>query len=113
MSFGEVLIISCLVSLQRQVSLTGDNCLLCSYLQVQEKGKSWTKTWVAVCKTEPMVLYLQSNGQVRVNPNAPWGCLLVCHMWAHRGLFMQEVVYEGMLQSARCVLYCPTCMSPV
>ncbi|XP_062315171.1 faciogenital dysplasia isoform X1 [Osmerus eperlanus] len=48
---------------ERQVSLTGDNFLLCSYLQVQEKGKSWTKTWVAVSKTEPLVLYLQSNGQ--------------------------------------------------
>ncbi|XP_061591824.1 faciogenital dysplasia isoform X1 [Cololabis saira] len=48
---------------ERQASLTGENCLLCGYLQVQEKGKSWTKVWVAVTKAEPLVLYLQSNGQ--------------------------------------------------
>ncbi|XP_038128437.1 faciogenital dysplasia isoform X1 [Cyprinodon tularosa] len=48
---------------ERQMSLTGDSCLLCGYLQVQEKGKSWTKMWVAVTKTEPLVLYLQSSGQ--------------------------------------------------
>ncbi|KAM7404946.1 hypothetical protein PAMP_012246 [Pampus punctatissimus] len=48
---------------ERQASLTGDNCLLCSYLQVQEKGKSWTKMWAAVTKAEPLVLYLQSSGQ--------------------------------------------------
>ncbi|KAK5603477.1 hypothetical protein CRENBAI_006483 [Crenichthys baileyi] len=50
---------------EKQLSLTGDSCLLCSYLQVQEKGKSWTKMWVAVTKTEPLVLYLQSSGQVK------------------------------------------------
>lgn len=54
-----------MLSLQRQTSLTGENCLMCGHLQVQEKGKSWTKTWVAVTKAEPLVLYLQSNGQVR------------------------------------------------
>ncbi|XP_035995117.1 faciogenital dysplasia [Fundulus heteroclitus] len=48
---------------ERQISLTADSCLLCGYLQVQEKGKSWTKMWVAVTKTEPLVLYLQSSGQ--------------------------------------------------
>ncbi|XP_071332744.1 faciogenital dysplasia isoform X2 [Trachinotus anak] len=48
---------------ERQTSLTGENCLLCGHLQVQEKGKSWTKMWVAVTKTEPLVLYLQSSGQ--------------------------------------------------
>ncbi|XP_037540644.1 FYVE, RhoGEF and PH domain-containing protein 3 [Nematolebias whitei] len=47
------------------MSLTGDNCLLCGYLQVQEKekGKGWTKMWAAVTKAEPMVLYLQGSGQ--------------------------------------------------
>lgn len=30
---------------------------------MQEKGKSWTKTWVAITKTEPLVLYLQTSGQ--------------------------------------------------
>lgn len=54
------------VSFQRQTSLTGENCLLCGHLQVQEKGKSWAKMWVAVSKAEPLVLYLQSSGQVRV-----------------------------------------------
>uniref|UniRef100_A0A3P9MKT7 FYVE, RhoGEF and PH domain containing 3 n=1 Tax=Oryzias latipes TaxID=8090 RepID=A0A3P9MKT7_ORYLA len=48
---------------ERQPSLTAENCLLSGYLQVQEKGKSWTKMWVAVTKTEPLVLYLQSSAQ--------------------------------------------------
>ncbi|XP_076022473.1 faciogenital dysplasia [Genypterus blacodes] len=48
---------------ERQTSLTGENCLICGYLHLQEKGKSWTKTWAAVTKAEPLVLYLQSNGQ--------------------------------------------------
>ncbi|TKS77789.1 FYVE, RhoGEF and PH domain-containing protein 3 [Collichthys lucidus] len=48
---------------ERQTSLSGENCLLCGHLQVQDKGKSWTKMWVAVTKTEPFVLYLQSSGQ--------------------------------------------------
>ncbi|XP_029362096.1 faciogenital dysplasia [Echeneis naucrates] len=48
---------------ERQTSLTGENCLLCGHLQVQEKGMNWNKTWVAVTKAEPLVLYLQSNGQ--------------------------------------------------
>uniref|UniRef100_A0A8C7ZNZ4 FYVE, RhoGEF and PH domain containing 3 n=1 Tax=Oryzias sinensis TaxID=183150 RepID=A0A8C7ZNZ4_9TELE len=48
---------------ERQPSLTAENCLLSGYLQVQEKGKSWTKMWVAVTKTEPVVLYLQSSAQ--------------------------------------------------
>ncbi|KAK5923929.1 hypothetical protein CgunFtcFv8_000855 [Champsocephalus gunnari] len=48
---------------ERQISLTVDNCLLCGHLQLQEKGKSWSKVWVAVTKAEPLVLYLQSSGQ--------------------------------------------------
>ncbi|XP_029911768.1 faciogenital dysplasia [Myripristis murdjan] len=48
---------------ERQTSLTGENCLLCGHLQLQEKSKSWTKMWVAVTKAEPLVLYLQSSGQ--------------------------------------------------
>uniref|UniRef100_A0A8P4K970 FYVE, RhoGEF and PH domain containing 3 n=1 Tax=Dicentrarchus labrax TaxID=13489 RepID=A0A8P4K970_DICLA len=55
---------------ERQTSLSGDNCLLCGHLQVQEKGKSWTKMWVAVTKAEPLVLYLQSSGQVRDSKGA-------------------------------------------
>nr|XP_040050242.1 faciogenital dysplasia [Gasterosteus aculeatus aculeatus] len=48
---------------ERQTSLTGENCLLCGHLQLQEKGKSWSKMWGAVTKAEPLVLYLQSSGQ--------------------------------------------------
>ncbi|KAM3618280.1 uncharacterized protein V6R79_018530 [Siganus canaliculatus] len=48
---------------ERQTSLSSENCLQCGHLQVQEKGKSWVKMWVAVTKAEPLVLYLQSNGQ--------------------------------------------------
>uniref|UniRef100_A0A669BC66 FYVE, RhoGEF and PH domain-containing protein 3 n=1 Tax=Oreochromis niloticus TaxID=8128 RepID=A0A669BC66_ORENI len=51
---------------RKTVSLTAENCLLCGHLQVQEKGKSWMKMWVAVTKAEPLVLYLQSSGQVGV-----------------------------------------------
>lgn len=47
------------------MSLTAENCLLCGQLHVQEKGKTWTKTWAAVTRTEPLVLYLQSSGQVK------------------------------------------------
>ncbi|CAG11343.1 unnamed protein product [Tetraodon nigroviridis] len=47
----------------RQLSLTTENCLLCGQLHVQEKGKTWTKMWAAVTRTEPLVLYLQSSGQ--------------------------------------------------
>ncbi|XP_036390023.1 faciogenital dysplasia isoform X1 [Megalops cyprinoides] len=48
---------------EKQNSLGTENCLFCSHLQVQEKGKSWTKAWAAVTKTEPLVLYLQMSGQ--------------------------------------------------
>lgn len=47
------------------MSLTAENCLLCGQLHVQEKGKTWTKVWAAVTRTEPLVLYLQSSGQVK------------------------------------------------
>ncbi|XP_030200296.1 faciogenital dysplasia [Gadus morhua] len=48
---------------ERQTSLTGENCLLCGYLQLQDKGKSWSKMWAGVAKAESLVLYLQSSGQ--------------------------------------------------
>lgn len=48
---------------ERQISLTAENCLLCGHLQLQDKGKSWSKVWAAVTKAEPLVLFLQSNGQ--------------------------------------------------
>lgn len=64
--FSPINISLILLFFQRQTSLTGENCVLCGHLQVQEKGKSWTKMWVAVTKAEPLVMYLQSNGQVCV-----------------------------------------------
>ncbi|XP_011600878.1 faciogenital dysplasia [Takifugu rubripes] len=48
---------------ERQMSLTAENCLLCGQLHIQEKGKTWTRMWAAVTRTEPLVLYLQSSGQ--------------------------------------------------
>uniref|UniRef100_A0AAV2M0N1 Uncharacterized protein n=1 Tax=Knipowitschia caucasica TaxID=637954 RepID=A0AAV2M0N1_KNICA len=48
---------------ERQTSLTLENCVLCGQLQLQDKGKSWTKVWAAVTKAEPLVLLLQSSGQ--------------------------------------------------
>lgn len=48
---------------EKQLSLTGDSCVLSSQLLVQEKGKHWTKTWVAIAKAEPLVLYLQTSSQ--------------------------------------------------
>uniref|UniRef100_A0A8C6UAB0 FYVE, RhoGEF and PH domain containing 3 n=1 Tax=Neogobius melanostomus TaxID=47308 RepID=A0A8C6UAB0_9GOBI len=48
---------------ERQISLTAENCILCGHLQLQDKGKSWSKVWAAVTKAEPLVLFLQSNGQ--------------------------------------------------
>ncbi|XP_035238223.1 faciogenital dysplasia isoform X1 [Anguilla anguilla] len=50
-------------AVEKQNSLGTENCLFCSYLHVQEKGRSWAKAWVAVTKTEPLVLYLQTSGQ--------------------------------------------------
>ncbi|XP_053480597.1 faciogenital dysplasia [Ictalurus furcatus] len=48
---------------EKQLSLTDDSCVLCSQLLVQEKGKNWIKTWVAITKAEPLMLYLQTGGQ--------------------------------------------------
>uniref|UniRef100_A0A4W4DYS1 FYVE, RhoGEF and PH domain containing 3 n=1 Tax=Electrophorus electricus TaxID=8005 RepID=A0A4W4DYS1_ELEEL len=49
--------------LQKQLSVMRDSWVLCSHLLVQEKGKSWTKTWAAITKSEPLVLYLHTNSQ--------------------------------------------------
>ncbi|KAK7882196.1 hypothetical protein WMY93_028370 [Mugilogobius chulae] len=48
---------------ERQISLTAENCILCGQMQQQDKGKTWSKVWAAVTKAEPLVLFLQSNGQ--------------------------------------------------
>ncbi|XP_008317601.1 faciogenital dysplasia [Cynoglossus semilaevis] len=50
-------------SAEKQWSLSGQNCLLCGHLLVQEQGKNWAKMWAAVTRAEPSVLYLQSSGQ--------------------------------------------------
>ncbi|XP_046726817.1 faciogenital dysplasia isoform X2 [Silurus meridionalis] len=50
-------------AVEKQLSLTEDSCVLCSQLLVQEKGKSWTKTWVAIPRAEPLMLYLQTVSQ--------------------------------------------------
>ncbi|XP_053360253.1 faciogenital dysplasia [Clarias gariepinus] len=50
-------------AVEKQLSLTDDSCVLCSQLQVQEKGKNWTKTVVAITKAEPLMLYLQTGSQ--------------------------------------------------
>ncbi|XP_026870822.2 faciogenital dysplasia isoform X3 [Electrophorus electricus] len=48
---------------EKQLSVMRDSWVLCSHLLVQEKGKSWTKTWAAITKSEPLVLYLHTNSQ--------------------------------------------------
>ncbi|XP_029011126.1 faciogenital dysplasia isoform X2 [Betta splendens] len=50
-------------ALERPTSLTAENCVQCGHLHLQEKGRSWSKVWVAVTRAEPLVLYLQSSGQ--------------------------------------------------
>ncbi|KAK2840868.1 hypothetical protein Q7C36_012447 [Tachysurus vachellii] len=50
-------------SIEKQLSLADDTYVLCSQLLVQEKGKTWTKTWVAITKAEPLTLYLQTASQ--------------------------------------------------
>ncbi|KAK7878646.1 hypothetical protein WMY93_030482 [Mugilogobius chulae] len=53
----------CYEAASRQISLTAENCILCGQMQQQDKGKTWSKVWAAVTKAEPLVLFLQSNGQ--------------------------------------------------
>ncbi|XP_030641124.1 faciogenital dysplasia [Chanos chanos] len=50
-------------AVEKQPSLSEDGCVMCSYLQVQEKGKTWTKSWVAITKAEPLVLYVSCSVQ--------------------------------------------------
>ncbi|XP_027023084.2 faciogenital dysplasia isoform X2 [Tachysurus fulvidraco] len=51
------------IFVEKQLSLADDIYVLCSYLLVQEKGKTWTKTGVAIKKAEPLTLYLQTTSQ--------------------------------------------------
>ncbi|XP_076859221.1 faciogenital dysplasia isoform X2 [Brachyhypopomus gauderio] len=48
---------------EKQLSTTRDSWVLCSQLLFQEKGKTWIKTWAAITKAEPLVLYLHSSSQ--------------------------------------------------
>lgn len=48
---------------EKQLSLPAESLAMCSQLQVQENGRNWTKTWVAIAKAEPHVLYLQTTSQ--------------------------------------------------
>ncbi|KAG7332227.1 hypothetical protein KOW79_004061 [Hemibagrus wyckioides] len=48
---------------EKQLSFVDDSYVLCSQLMVQEKGKTWTKTWVAITKAEPLTLHLQTSSQ--------------------------------------------------
>ncbi|XP_032892424.1 FYVE, RhoGEF and PH domain-containing protein 3 isoform X1 [Amblyraja radiata] len=58
--------------LERPTSLTSDNTVFCSNLSFMEKGKPWHKVWVAIPKSDPMVLYLhigiQEGKQSRTIP---------------------------------------------
>ncbi|XP_067907838.1 FYVE, RhoGEF and PH domain-containing protein 3-like isoform X2 [Heterodontus francisci] len=51
------------VIMERPSSLTSDNSLFCSNLSFMEKGKSWQKAWVAIPKSDPLVLYLHMGSQ--------------------------------------------------
>ncbi|XP_041048279.1 FYVE, RhoGEF and PH domain-containing protein 3-like isoform X1 [Carcharodon carcharias] len=51
------------VTMERPSSLTSDNSLFCSNLSFMEKGKSWQKAWVAIPKSDPLVLYLHLGSQ--------------------------------------------------
>ncbi|XP_077040878.1 FYVE, RhoGEF and PH domain-containing protein 3 isoform X1 [Agelaius phoeniceus] len=48
---------------EKQGILVAENSLFSSYLQFLEKGKTWNKMWVAIPKSEPLVLYLQGSSQ--------------------------------------------------
>ncbi|XP_062924172.1 FYVE, RhoGEF and PH domain-containing protein 3-like isoform X1 [Mobula hypostoma] len=51
------------VTMERPSSLTSDNSLFCSNLSFMEKGKPWHKAWVAIPRSDPMVLYLHIGNQ--------------------------------------------------
>uniref|UniRef100_UPI00398EB91C FYVE, RhoGEF and PH domain-containing protein 3-like n=1 Tax=Pristiophorus japonicus TaxID=55135 RepID=UPI00398EB91C len=51
------------ITMERPSSLTSDNSLFCSNLSFMEKGKPWHKAWVAIPKSDPLVLYLHIGSQ--------------------------------------------------
>lgn len=97
LQFVEIIFISPLpLTPQKQNSLGTENCFFCSYLHVQEKGRSWIKAWAAVTKTEPLVLYLQTSGQVGHAPRssvilARAICLLSVPLELGQGIWLSVV----------------------
>uniref|UniRef100_A0ACB8EH96 Uncharacterized protein n=1 Tax=Sphaerodactylus townsendi TaxID=933632 RepID=A0ACB8EH96_9SAUR len=44
-------------------SLGAENSLFSSQFLFQEKGKAWSKVWLTILKSEPLVLYLEGRNQ--------------------------------------------------
>lgn len=85
------------------MSLTAENCLLCGQLHIQEKGKTWTKVWAAVTRTEPLVLYLQSSGQVKAECiyttvvfKCSWEVIFIdsFHQYGHPESDLRHILYR-------------------
>ncbi|XP_018095888.1 FYVE, RhoGEF and PH domain-containing protein 3 [Xenopus laevis] len=55
---------------EKQNSLSPENCVFSSNLLYLEKGKTWMKVWVSVPRNEPLVMYLQGSGQEGKSPRA-------------------------------------------
>ncbi|KAJ1110336.1 hypothetical protein NDU88_007689 [Pleurodeles waltl] len=50
-------------ALEKQASLATENSLFCSNLLLLDKGKTWHRVWVAIPRSEPLVLYVQGSVQ--------------------------------------------------
>nr|XP_056709406.1 FYVE, RhoGEF and PH domain-containing protein 3 isoform X1 [Euleptes europaea] len=48
---------------EKQSSLGAENSLFNSQFLFQEKGKAWSKVWLTILKSEPLVLYLEGRNQ--------------------------------------------------
>eukprot|EP00079_Xenopus_tropicalis_P016007 XP_004914237.1 PREDICTED: FYVE, RhoGEF and PH domain-containing protein 3 isoform X1 [Xenopus tropicalis] len=55
---------------EKQNSLSPENCVFSSSLLFLEKGRTWTKVWVSVPRNEPLVMYLQGGSQDGRPPRA-------------------------------------------
>ncbi|KAJ8370862.1 hypothetical protein SKAU_G00108900 [Synaphobranchus kaupii] len=92
-------------AVEKQNSLGTENCLFSSFLHVQEKGRSWTKAWVAVTKTEPLVLYLQTSGQegrgARAIPLSGYEVSLPAEKQEMRNVFKLSHSQQTLLLSAQ------------
>eukprot|EP00062_Callorhinchus_milii_P017662 gi/632970334/ref/XP_007901591.1/ PREDICTED: FYVE, RhoGEF and PH domain-containing protein 3 [Callorhinchus milii] len=56
-------------TMERPDSLISDNSVLCNHLSFMEKGKTWSKAWVAIPKSDPLVLYLHIGSQTQEGKN--------------------------------------------